>query len=613
MRFACEQCQTKYSIPDERVRGKILKIRCKTCGCLISVSEAGARTSRVGEPAADPGQSTAGLDLRDQLASEGGGGGGDATMIGGMADFFGKLPGTEPPASDDWHLSIDGNQEGPFPLSNLAQRIMEQAGTSAELYVWHEGFDGWKLPDSIPEVQNAVSKARGGQKPAAKEPTEKGAGYTAGKDSGKALAKDSAKVGAKASAKASAKEAAKPAVKSPAKPIAAAASSEDAGDATQIGSLDIPSAPARPASKGGGDDDDVQDASLLMLGDDAFDALLEKSSGAKAAQKPGAKPTAKPTPPSPGPKPAPPAFKPPPALSRTLPLGSQLVPPSAKAPAATPSAKPEAPAPAPAAQPTPAAPKVELAPAPPAVALAPSTPAVSVNQAPSPPAPQAVAPQAPEPAPAPAPASASAFADLSLTPPPASAAFGVVSGGDLGADHGSSGENRRKSKAWVFVLLAVLAATGGGGYWLVQRSQTTKPSGRAGAIADAGSDAGTASDGGSQAAGSGKTEEPTTPKPGDVGELPMSVLEDLLKSGHSALDKCYAKALKKNADLAGAKLKAIVDVADKGKASSVELSGPESDGKLGKCVQKALKKWKYPRQKDDYKTTFTLTVKAKGE
>ena len=120
MRFACEQCQTKYSIPDERVRGKILKIRCKTCGCLISVSEGGVRTARPVEAEAGPG-----------LAS-GESEGGDSTMIGGMADFFGKLapPTTE---GDDWHLSIDGNQNGPMPLNDLAQRVIDEAGTSSEL------------------------------------------------------------------------------------------------------------------------------------------------------------------------------------------------------------------------------------------------------------------------------------------------------------------------------------------------------------------------------------------------------------------------------------------------------------------------------------------------
>ena len=86
-------------------------------------------------------------------------------------------------------------------------------------------------------------------------------------------------------------------------------------------------------------------------------------------------------------------------------------------------------------------------------------------------------------------------------------------------------------------------------------------------------------------------------------------MKDLLDTGGSALNKCYTKALKKKKDLAGTKLKVTVEVGSKGKASEVTVDGPEGDGKVLKCVQKAVKKWKYPRQKDDYKTFFTLTVK----
>ena len=37
MKFVCDRCLTKYSIADEKVRGKILKIRCKTCSNVITV------------------------------------------------------------------------------------------------------------------------------------------------------------------------------------------------------------------------------------------------------------------------------------------------------------------------------------------------------------------------------------------------------------------------------------------------------------------------------------------------------------------------------------------------------------------------------------------------
>src|SRR5262245_10037590 len=39
MKFHCDRCKTRYSISDDRVRGKILKIRCKNCSAVITVRE----------------------------------------------------------------------------------------------------------------------------------------------------------------------------------------------------------------------------------------------------------------------------------------------------------------------------------------------------------------------------------------------------------------------------------------------------------------------------------------------------------------------------------------------------------------------------------------------
>src|SRR5436309_3485644 len=49
MKFVCDRCQTKYSIADERVRGKVLKVKCKTCANVITVREA-RRPSSAGHP-----------------------------------------------------------------------------------------------------------------------------------------------------------------------------------------------------------------------------------------------------------------------------------------------------------------------------------------------------------------------------------------------------------------------------------------------------------------------------------------------------------------------------------------------------------------------------------
>ena len=46
VKFLCDRCKTRYSIGDDRVRGKILKIRCKNCANVITVREGMDATRR---------------------------------------------------------------------------------------------------------------------------------------------------------------------------------------------------------------------------------------------------------------------------------------------------------------------------------------------------------------------------------------------------------------------------------------------------------------------------------------------------------------------------------------------------------------------------------------
>src|SRR5437762_10669484 len=53
MKISCQSCQAKYTIADEKVLGKIVKIRCKKCGATIvingSETAAGAATTAGGD------------------------------------------------------------------------------------------------------------------------------------------------------------------------------------------------------------------------------------------------------------------------------------------------------------------------------------------------------------------------------------------------------------------------------------------------------------------------------------------------------------------------------------------------------------------------------------
>lgn len=555
MRFACEQCQTKYSIPDDRVRGKILKIRCKNCGCLISVSEGGVRTARADSPSI--GGSMSGL------AAEAPAEGGDSTMIGGMADFFGK--GFPTADADDWHLSIDGNQNGPMPLADLTQRILEQAGSSAELYIWRDGFDGWKAVDAVPEVQAAVEKARGApSKPAAAD--------------------------------------AKPAAAAAKAPLAAL-EGDHGGDATQIGSLNLPLDLGKTDDKA---DEDVQDLSMMSLDADAFEALIEKKPAKSAAPPPPkAPPPFKSPPPKPGGPPPKPAAPPPkPAAPPHKPTPAAAPPTAKPAPLFKtlphPGLRPPEPDPVPAAQAPVAAPLAPVAQAESVPNLAALMPAST--SPPSNPQLSSAPPNNPQSSGLP-----SGF------PPAEPAGFSANQLGASGLEDGQSSDSSQQSKSMLPKLLIiglVLAVVGGGGYFFLTRPgnplgpKIEKPT----VVVDAGTPPDAAPpDAGTKAGGkSGKPDDKKGKS--ELEGIDEETFKGLLESGIKALTKCYTKALKKDSAIGGTKLKVEVEVTAKGKASEINVDG---DGdKLGKCVEKAIKKWKFSKgpDKKPYKVRFPLTV-----
>ncbi len=61
MKIVCENCSTKYSIADEKVRGKVFKIRCKKCGHIIVVKGTGEDAE---DGAADV------IGMHEQIASD---------------------------------------------------------------------------------------------------------------------------------------------------------------------------------------------------------------------------------------------------------------------------------------------------------------------------------------------------------------------------------------------------------------------------------------------------------------------------------------------------------------------------------------------------------------
>lgn len=124
MKIVCDSCATKYSISDDKVRGKVFKIRCKKCSHIIVVRGTNdAMTPASATPSA--------------LVQEGG-----------------------------WHLVVDGDQVGPLPEADIKARLA-RGEINAETYIWKDGFADWLKLSAVPEFAGDLASAGGTPAPAA--------------------------------------------------------------------------------------------------------------------------------------------------------------------------------------------------------------------------------------------------------------------------------------------------------------------------------------------------------------------------------------------------------------------------------------------------------------
>src|SRR3954463_2577772 len=93
MKIVCDKCATKYSIADEKVRGKVFKIRCKKCSHIIVV-KGGDGADAAGDSASD---------------------GDDAATVAGSFDPSG--------GEKVWYLVVNGEQVGPFNASEVRAKF----------------------------------------------------------------------------------------------------------------------------------------------------------------------------------------------------------------------------------------------------------------------------------------------------------------------------------------------------------------------------------------------------------------------------------------------------------------------------------------------------------
>ncbi len=133
MKFYCDNCSTKYLIGDEKVRGKILRIRCKVCDHIIVVKE----PSR---PAAEAQQSL--QNLKNKLR----------TPTATPAPAAGGRVGASPSASFQWYYSVAGQNHGPLSWGALCSKF-RSGDLGDEAYVWNKSMKDWLPAKDNPELR----------------------------------------------------------------------------------------------------------------------------------------------------------------------------------------------------------------------------------------------------------------------------------------------------------------------------------------------------------------------------------------------------------------------------------------------------------------------------
>ena len=120
MKFTCDHCSTRYTLSDEKVRNKVLKIRCKVCENIMVVRDPNAGQPAPKPLAARPAPPQPEED-RTQLSNP----------LGAGFDA-------------EWYAAAAGMQHGPMPIERLIDEI-RQGQVKADDLVWNAPMDSMEL------------------------------------------------------------------------------------------------------------------------------------------------------------------------------------------------------------------------------------------------------------------------------------------------------------------------------------------------------------------------------------------------------------------------------------------------------------------------------------
>lgn len=166
MNFTCNNCQKRYSIADEKVRGKTVKVRCKNCQNVISVegpqlpleestrvvSLADVERLRAQERSlVEPDSVPPAASVPAPVAS--------APPLARAPAAALQTPWDDEPTraaplrapASPWFVMVRNKQEGPLDEGGLRE-LAASGAVSGRSFFWQQGMADWKRGSDIPEL-----------------------------------------------------------------------------------------------------------------------------------------------------------------------------------------------------------------------------------------------------------------------------------------------------------------------------------------------------------------------------------------------------------------------------------------------------------------------------
>ncbi len=129
MKINCQSCEAKYTIADDKVRGKTVKIRCKKCGAAIVVKGTDLPPDQGNEEEED-----------------------DATRVYPHAG----AQASAVTSAMDWTLNMPDGEQRAVSVEEIAQ-LFASGAINAETYAWRDGMADWLPLNQIVELAPALA------------------------------------------------------------------------------------------------------------------------------------------------------------------------------------------------------------------------------------------------------------------------------------------------------------------------------------------------------------------------------------------------------------------------------------------------------------------------